>query len=119
MKSEVEKMLRLFILLLLVVGLGFSNPAWVAGKGGKASSSSGQESVGIVESQQKPAEELQQSDEKTKKAEQLAVWLNDAQMHRAISVWEDLPHLKVRATDYEMHDSEVRETAREVLDPML
>ncbi len=69
MKSELGKIQVLSSLLVLVVGLGFSNPAWVAGKAGKAPSPSGQESVGVVESQQKSTEELLQSDEKTKKAE--------------------------------------------------
>ena len=94
MKFKLGKIRVLSSLLLLVVGLGFSNPAWVAGKAGKAPSPSGQESVDVVESQQKPTEELLQSDKKTKEAERLTFWLKEAHAHRAISVWDDLPYLK-------------------------
>lgn len=111
MKSSFRKVQAFLGLLLLIFGLVFSSSSLVAKKGGSASSSSGHISSDVSGFTNRTGN--------SQSIDDLAVyWLNHSQTHRTIAIWDNMPHLKVRVTDFEEQDSQVREEAQRVLNPM-
>ncbi|MCW5794339.1 MAG: hypothetical protein KIS97_08355 [Nitrospira sp.] len=119
------------LFITLAISLGVVGPAWAPGgkpSGGKSyvetySSKRSTKIEDAVETR-KPTGSGEAQDDIAPVItpliyESLKEQLENSTKHRTLRVFEDMPHLRVRATDSPAHDDQVASIAREILEPML